>query len=255
MTLVGAVALLERWNGRRLALFAASLVLLGELRHYYAAMIGWIAIMVAGVWPEWTWRDRVWRLSALVLAVGLALQVVTGTFLASGMRFETVMRYVRLSDDGAGTAAAKAGGYRIGETGGRSEAVADRSVGGWARSAGFVLFGRFEPLGSAGEVMAVAFAPEWLLSFLLIPLAIVAVWHALRQHQWLIVLPAGFTAAMVLLLTYVHGEPWSTIRFRSVYWPVLLVLASGGLSAVLQARRSNLADRGAAPCATRAGFD
>jgi hypothetical protein len=252
MAVVAAVTLLERWNWRRVALFAASLVLLGELRHYYAAIIGWITIMAVAVWPSWTWRDRLPRLGALVLAVGLALQVVTGTFLASGMRYETVMRYVRLSD---GRAEKIRPGYRIGETGGRAEAAGDRTLGGWARSAGFVLFGRFEPLGGTGAVMAVALAPEWLLSFLLLPLAIVAVWGALRERDWLIVVPAGFTIAMLLLLTYIHGEPWTTIRFRSVYWPVFLVLASGGVVLVLRAQGLQLANRGTTPCASRVGLD
>jgi hypothetical protein len=242
MSLVAAVTLAQFWSWRRLALFAASLVLLGELRHYYAAMIGWIAIAVAGAaaWPDAQWRNRAIRLAALIGAVGFALQLVTGTFLASGMRHETIMRYVRMSDSVALPTNAAGLGYRMGETGGRPERVQPQPAGAWVRNGWFVLFGRFEPVAGAGPVMAVVMAFEWLLSFLLVPLVVYSVWDGLRNGHHLILIPAGFVTAMVLLLTYTHGDPWSTIRFRAVYWPVFLILASGGIAAFLRARQSTL---------------
>jgi hypothetical protein len=88
--------------------------------------------------------------------------------------------------------------------------------------------------------MAVAMSFEWLLSFLLVPLVVLSVWNGLRNGHLLIVIPAGFVAAMLLLLTYTHGEPWTTIRFRAVYWPVFLILASGGVAALLRARLATL---------------
>jgi hypothetical protein len=238
MALVATVTVIEEWSWLRLALFAASLVLLGELRHYYAAMIGWIAICVAAVaaWPGDRWLDRATRLAALTVVVGFALQLVTGTFLASGMRYETIMRYVRVPDSGALPTSATGLGYRIGETGGQPERAAAQTPHAWGRSAWFVLFGRFEPVAGAGRVMAVALSFEWLLSFLLVPLVVFSVWDGLRNGHLLIVIPAGFVAAMLLLLTYTHGEPWTTIRFRAVYWPVFLILASGGVAAFLRAR-------------------
>ena len=242
MSLVAALTLTQRWSWRRLALFAASLVLLGELRHYYASMIGWIVIAVAGAaaWPEEAWRSRAIRLAALTAAVGFALQLVTGTFLASGMRHETIMRYVRVSDPGAPPANATSLGYRVGETAGKPERVPEQTSGTLVRNGWFVLFGRFEPVAGAGPVMALAMAFEWLLSFLLVPLVVFSVWYGLRNGHQLILIPAGFVTAMVLLLTYTHGDPWSTIRFRAVYWPVFLILASGGVAAFLRARQSTL---------------
>jgi hypothetical protein len=171
---------------------------------------------------------------AFTLLVGFALQIVTGTFLASGMRYETIMRYVRTAEPSLDTTGA---GYRTGETGGRPELATDRTVGGWIRAGAFVLFGRFESEGGAGRVMALALMPEWLLSFVLVPLVIVAVYDGVWHGRPLILIPAAFLGALVLLLTYIYSEPWTTIRFRSVYWPVFLILAAGGLTTFARRRQ------------------
>jgi hypothetical protein len=235
LSLVGAVAVTSRGGIARATLFAASLVLLGALRHYFAAMIGWIALGAVAVWPGIDLRRRAIRVATLTLAVGIALNIVTGTFLGSGMRFETITRYVRTgepSDPDRSTAR----GAAIGETAGRAERATDRTLGGWMRAGAFVVFGRFESDGGAGRIMALALAPEWLLSFLMVPLVVAAVWDGAWQRRPLVLIPAVFVAAMVLLLTYIHSEPWTTIRFRSVYWPVFLVLAAGGVTVVARRR-------------------
>jgi hypothetical protein len=236
LALIGAVAVVARSGIAQTAMFAASLVLLGALRHYYAAIIGWIAVAAVALWPGVDFRTRAVRLLTVTLLVGVALQIVTGTFLGSGMRYETVMRYVRSGEPE--TPETTGAGYRIGETGGRAERATDRTLGGWIEAGTFVLFGRFESAGGAGRVMAAALMPEWLLSFALIPLVLFAMYDAVRQGRLLILIPAAFLGAMILLLTYIHSEPWSTIRFRSVYWPVLLVLAAGGVAALARRRQS-----------------
>jgi len=228
LALIGAVAVISRWGIARAVLFAGSLVLLGALRHYYAALIGWVAVAAAALWPGMDIRSRAVRLATLTLAVGFALQIVTGSFLAHGLRYETVMRY---GSNGSG-------GYRIGETAGRPELATNRTLGGWVRAGAFVLFGRFESVGDTGKVVAIGLAPEWLLSFVLIPLAIVAVYDDVRHGRRLVLIPAVFLVGMVLLLTYIHFDPWSTIRFRSVYWPVLLVLAAEGVTVFARRRQS-----------------
>jgi hypothetical protein len=237
LALIGAVAVTSRWGIARAALFAASLVLLGAMRHYYAAIIGWIALAAVAAWPGVDLRNRALRVVALTVLVGFALQIVTGTFLASGMRYETIMRYVRTGEPSPGTmGTGTVTGYRVGETAGRPELATDRTAGGWIRAAAFVLFGRFESEGGAGRVMALALMPEWLLSFVLVPLVIVAVYDGVWHGRPFILIPGAFLGALVLLLTYIYSEPWTTIRFRSVYWPVFLILAAGGLTAFARRR-------------------
>jgi hypothetical protein len=235
MTLVAGVGVLERWSVTRVALFGGALVAVGELRHYYAAIIGWLALGLAGAWPGLHWRERIIRSATMLVVVGAALHVVTGSFLATGMRYETAMRYVRLQTSDRAVAA-PGQGFRLGETSGSAVAAGARTPGEWVRAGAFVLLGRFEPDGGTGRVLAAALAPEWILSFALLPLAFVTLWTAVRDRRWLIALPAGFIGAMFLLLTYIHADPWTTVRFRSVYWPVFLVLAAGGAVTLLRAR-------------------
>jgi hypothetical protein len=219
--------------------FAASLVVLGAMRHYYAAILGWITLAAVVVWPGVDLRNRITRVAVLTIMIGVALQIVTGSFLGTGMRYETIMRYVRTGEPTS--AETTAAGYRIGETGGRPELATDRTMGGWIRAGTFVLFGRFESEGGAGRVMALALMPEWLLSFVLVPLVLIAVFDGVTHDRPLILIPAAFVGALVCLLTYIHSEPWSTIRFRSVYWPTFLILAAGGLTALARRRQPTMA--------------
>ena len=121
----------------------------------------------------------------------------------------------------------------LGDTTGTGERATLRSPGALARSVFFVALGRFDPRGSAGRVMSLILMPEWLLGFVLWPLACAGVAAALARRETAVALPAAFVLALVGLFAWTHGDDWTTFRLRSVYWPELLVLAAGGVPVVL----------------------
>jgi hypothetical protein len=49
------------------------------------------------------------------------------------------------------------------------------------------------------------------------------------------------------LFTWVHGEEWTTYRFRNLYWPVLLIFVAGGLSRTYDWWHEHRRDRLATP--------
>ena len=239
------VRLLQRWSRPRCAGFALSIYALAVMRHYYAGILAWLllgwVIVLAG-----HWRQRALRGAAVLLLVGCALQLATGSFMLLSLRGETIMRYVAFTDrqPEAAPPAAEAKRSRsieeeiplprtdglslMGDTMGAGEVAGRRSIGELTKSSLFVMFGRFTARGSAGRVMEWILMPEWLLAFALWPLAGIAVYVSVKQGQTPILLPAAFIAALVALLGWTHGDDWTTIRFRSVCWPELLVLAAGG---------------------------
>jgi hypothetical protein len=52
----------------------------------------------------------------------------------------------------------------------------------------------------------------------------------IRRGQFAVLIPAAYVGAIMALFTWLHGEEWTTYRFRNLYWPVLLIFVAGGLS-------------------------
>jgi hypothetical protein len=48
------------------------------------------------------------------------------------------------------------------------------------------------------------------------------------RRQVLPLLPIAFVAALIVILAYTHGDDWTTLRFRVMYWPMYLMLAAAG---------------------------
>lgn len=245
VTLAAAVALVQRWTLQRWLLLLGAVFLLGELRHYYAAMIGWLSIVAFTLFSSLPVRRRNLPAVALLLSIGFVLQAVSGTFLATSMSEETVVRYVPLEPEAglpsSGSSSGSSSGYSpLGATSGRGETTS-RTLSGLLRSLWFVLVGRFESRTGAGRVFAAITWPEWLLNFALLPIVTWVSLSALRRRDIPVALVAAFVAGMVLLLAWTHGDDWSTFRFRAVYWPAYLTLAAPGmvhLYTVWESRRS-----------------
>jgi 4-amino-4-deoxy-L-arabinose transferase-like glycosyltransferase len=236
VTLAAAVALVQRWTVPRWLLLLGAVFLLGELRHYYAAMIGWLSIAAFTVFSSLPVRRRNPRAVALLVSLGFVLQAVTGTFLATSMTEETVVRYVPLEPE----AGLPSGYSPSGAISGRGETAA-LSWSGLLRSLWFVLVGGFEARTGTGRVFAAITWPEWLLNFALLPLVAWVSFSALRRRDIPVALVSVFVAGMILLLAWTYGDDWSTFRFRAVYWPAYLTLAAAGvvhLYTVWESRRS-----------------
>jgi 4-amino-4-deoxy-L-arabinose transferase-like glycosyltransferase len=240
-----AVLLVRRWSIGRWVLLLTSLVVLGELRHYYAVIVGWLTLAAFVFLNNLAWRRRAGALVALLLSMGWVLQLVTGTFLGLSLDDETVVRYViaepawpgARAQVPASAPASPATTYSaIGQTTGAAAPVSNdgRHL---AASLLFVLFGRFEGRHGAGETLARVMWPEWLASFALAPLALLGLWRALRERHFEVLLPAAFIAIVVALLAWTHGDDWTTFRFRALYWPLYLVIAAHGVTAVAAYRR------------------
>lgn len=224
-SLAGVIAL-RHWGWPTLGAFSGVVVVLGWIRHYYAPIVGWVFLIMLSVWPNLRWSERTRRVCIGLLVVGAALWIATGSFLAVGMRHETVRRYVASefeSPDDIERA------LEFGGTAGRGERVV---MGLRAAAVGVphVLFDRFEPRGSVGTVMHWILLPDWLLSFLFVPLAVVGTIRASSRGRPEALLVAGITAGVVLILALAYGDAWTTIRLRAIYWPLVLVLASDPLA-------------------------
>jgi hypothetical protein len=72
--------------------------------------------------------------------------------------------------------------------------------------------------------------PEALWSVLLIPLAAAGFVAGIRRGQLAVLIPAAYIGAIMALFTWLHGEEWTTYRFRNLYWPVLLILVAAGIT-------------------------
>lgn len=242
LSLLCMTVLLQRWKWRWYLLFLASLALLGELRYYYAAVLGWLSIIsyltLAGI----PWARRLATGTVLVVSVGLVLEIVAGTFLGWSMLNESRfrVRYVRsapLTTVEAQAPQLTPAGAHVQQA--RKTPLAGVGVEpgrrlddwrGFLNAVIFTAFGRFRPEQSVGRVLAIVLFPDWLLSLVLTPLAVWAVVEQTRTRRWGVLLPAGFVVVMLLGLAWVHGDEWTTYRLRLVYWPVLLILAGGGIA-------------------------
>lgn len=239
LALVAIVALVRRrtwvsWLGLMVAL-----LLLGELRHYYAALLGWLSIVAFTVFGRPPWRRWASDGAVLVASVGFVLLAVTGTFLGTSMFQETVVRYV--PDESTVSETARHSDYStLGETSGHGERLNMRNPRDVLRSLRFVVFGRFSSRGEAGRTMALATAPEWFINFALVPLALWAGILALRQPNRLLLVSCTFVGGMILLLAITHGDDWSTFRFRAIYWPVYLMIGAAGAVQVYQSVTSSV---------------
>jgi hypothetical protein len=111
----------------------------------------------------------------------------------------------------------------------------------------FVLFGRVRARSDGGQFSSVFLLPEALWSVLLIPLAAVGILAGLRRGQLAVLIPAAYIGAIMALFTWLHGEEWTTYRFRNLYWPVLLILVAGGITWVYEWWAARRLTRGTLP--------
>ncbi|MEO8077440.1 MAG: hypothetical protein ABI818_14010 [Acidobacteriota bacterium] len=109
-------------------------------------------------------------------------------------------------------------------------ATRPENVGELLRNLRFVLFGRVSARADGGQFASLFLLPEALWSGLLLPLAAAGVFAGVRRGQLAVLIPAAYVAAIMALFTWLHGEEWTTYRFRNLYWPMLLILVAGGIS-------------------------
>lgn len=238
LAIAAAVLLIKRWTMMRLAGLLGAIYSLGALRHYYAPMVGWLAIVGYAVCATSAWPRRLSQLAVLVVSLGLVLEAVTGTFLGANTPSETVTRYVWASAPSSLQAPSlsspqahspdRGATSLLGDTSGYGERVSGFDLSRFTRSVLFVLVGGFDARDGTGRVFELINWPEWLANFVLLPLAFWAFVNSVLRRQLLPILPAAFVAGLVLVLAYTHGDDWSTFRFRVVYWPVYLMLAAAG---------------------------
>ena len=271
IVLLCCVRLISRWSVGLLAGLTGALIILGQLRHYYGAVLGWLCVIGFLIFSTGRTRTRFVHSVAVVLAVGVALWTFTGTFMATRMRHEQVRRYVTVGsassvhpDDAArestsaveaprdatapsdvappsrssassyGVTARRNTDYSLqGEHVGKAVDVQATRVTELGQALGYVAFGRFEARGDAGRVLALLLYPEWLLTFVMLPLAVVGIARALSRGAYGAYVGAGFVGALMLVLAWAHGDEWTTYRFRVIYLPILLVFTAGGLAPTL----------------------
>jgi hypothetical protein len=94
----------------------------------------------------------------------------------------------------------------------------------------FVLFGRVHGRADGGQFASLFLLPEALWSIVLLPFAITGVLVAVGRGQFAVLIPAAYTVIIMLVLSWLHGDEWSTYRFRNLYWPVLLIFVAGGMT-------------------------
>jgi hypothetical protein len=257
LTVIALIKIMDRWSWLRLAAVFATLLALGELRHYWAAILGWLSLPAYVALAQSPWRKRMAEFGVLFIVVGIALWIVTGSFFAYASRRESATRYVSVSPGAANEQAAKRDGLPqrggadrdarehgsgdeeqelngpppfSGETLGRAEAATRpagvREVLGnlW-----FVLFGRVHARPDAGQYASKLLLPESLWSFVLLPLAVGGFLLALASGRRAALVPAAYIAAIIAILTWLRGDDWNTYRFRGLYWSMLLVFAAAGV--------------------------
>ena len=239
-----AIRLVHRWGFVRLGLFVVSLWALGGVRVYYGAILGWLMVAGYPILARTTIRRRLLTSAAVFVAVGLVLKVLTTSFMGTGLRNDTPRRYVTATKQQSAPSVSSPTddpAAPFGTTGTRPPPrpttvgmaqPAPLPENPWELAArlAFVLFGRWEPRNGEGRIMSMLLRPEWLLTFLLVPLGGWSVWQALRRGFYEALLPAGFIAANILLLTWIHGDAWTTYRLKAVYWPLFLTMAAAGAS-------------------------
>ncbi|MEO6237505.1 MAG: hypothetical protein ABIQ52_10950 [Vicinamibacterales bacterium] len=274
LVLVAGVLTIQRPTVRRVLGLMAAVWILTELRHYWGTLAAYLVIAGSLLFGAPRWSRRIGNTAIVATAMGLALWVVTESFLGLGIRHETVRKYIAVAPTEAGqsgSARASTSDSPGAQPGSRSTAASMRN--GAAADAGraipysgptlgvpaparrptlkelagnlmFVLFGRVRARVDGGQFASVFLLPEALWSVLLIPLAVAGFVVAVRRGQLAVLIPAAYVAAIMALFTWVHGEEWTTYRFRNLYWPELLVLVAGGVTWAYEwwaARRSQAA--------------
>ena len=259
LVLVAGVLTIQRPTVRRVLGLMAAAWMLTELRHYWGTLAAYLVIAGSLVFGA-RWPRRIANTAIVAAAMGLALWVVTETFLGLGIRHETVRKYVAIAPTERGQqspSTAATATPPAAQTDFRGTSPSPRvTAAGDARAAlpysgptlgvpapaqrptlkelagnlMFVLFGRVRARSDGGQFASVFLLPEALWSVLLIPLAIAGLVVAVRRGQLAVLIPAAYVAAIMALFTWVHGEEWTTYRFRNLYWPELLVLVAGGVS-------------------------
>jgi len=226
-TVLSGVSIIKTWGWVRFGSFLGCLMLLGSLRIYYAALLGWLSLGMYSFLSSASLRYKVLLLVPVTLSIGLALQTVTGSFLAMDTTTETLARHIMQTDDGSDSEVE----YLTfpPDLGDLGELIVRLPA---------VLFGRFDSRAGVGLLMSIFLFPEWLATFAILPLAYWGLINAIRQRRYESLLPAAYVCVMVLVLAWTHGDPWTTYRHRATYWPFVLVLAGGGISLALRARTS-----------------
>jgi hypothetical protein len=221
-TVLAGFLSLSRLGWRNVVMFLASLLVLGSVRRYYAVILSWLTILVYLLYPKMRFRFKMIGLLSLTISTSLALLLLTGSLMGAGLTTETLGRYIV------------------------TEGYADAEVEylefppdpvQLLSNLPSVLFGRFDSRAGVGQLMSLLLFPEWLATFLLIPLACWGLVTAVKRGRYEALLPAGFICVMMLVLAWIHGDIWTTYRFRASYWPLLLVLAAGGASVAFSAIR------------------
>jgi hypothetical protein len=258
VTVIAAVAAVKRWGILQLAAVAGSIVLLGMLRHYYAAILGWVIIIAFVVAHRATMPLKLMRGGAMLLLVGLAQYPSTGSFLATSIGGETQVDDAEavLAGDispagpvapppqpapgptpAAPPSSIPTASEKTAESTSRPDVLGDTLPTALPARAATVLFGRFVPRGDTGRVASVILTPDWLMALVLTPLALVGFIRAMWQRHYEVLVPAMFVGAMLGVLSLMAVDSWAIYRFRSIYWPLLLTLAAGGAVWVLETVR------------------
>jgi len=219
-TVLGFLSIMRSFGRARFGMFMGCLVCLGFIRSYYAAVLGWLCLMGFLLLPQVPLRYKVLLVVPLTIAIGLALQTVTGTLLALNVPSETMARYVVTDGSDSEVEYLEFPPDPV-------EVILNLPV---------VMFGRFESRAGVGQVMTLLLLPEWMATFAIVPLAGCGLRDAMRRRQYDVLLPAAFVCIMLLVLAWMHGDAWTTYRHRASFWPLLLVLAGGGASMLLQGR-------------------
>jgi hypothetical protein len=246
LVLIAALLTIERPTWRRGLALIASVWFLAELRHYWGALLGNVAIAGSFLAAPGRWPHRVARAAIVATTVWLALWAVTGTLLGVDFRRETGRKYVTLPNAAPAVTSPRvlapppsqpseppAGKPHIPDSGptlGEARAATWPTLPELRNNVSFILFGRVRAHADGGQYAARFLLPEALWSVLLLPLAVAGVVRALRQGQTAVLIPAAHVVGVMALFAWLHGDEWTTYRFRNVYWPVLLIFAAGGLS-------------------------
>ncbi|MGH9340441.1 MAG: hypothetical protein ACRD1R_12845 [Acidobacteriota bacterium] len=221
---LAALRLVRRPATGNVLMLLLTLLLLGSVRHFYAAVLGWLSLLAYLFLAESSGLRKVITSISLGLLMGGVLFAVSGSFLALDLIGETQIRYIVREDIRSAT-------VQYVEFPPNPRTV--------LANLPYVLFGRFSSRGETGGVMALVFMPEWILSFVLIPLACCGTVRSVRQGNRAALIPAGFASVVFVILAWLYGDPWTIYRFRTTIWPLVLILAAGGFcSMVAQAARA-----------------
>lgn len=223
-TVISFLAIVDRWSWKTVGVFLASLTFLAGVRHYQAVVLVWLSPLGYLVCANMPLRRKIFR-------IGLIVAFVSLVFYANGGEYASVL----ISTAGEIKARYVAAEGREADVEYVKFPPDPRLV---ISNLPFVLFGRFDAGAGSAQFMSLLLFPEWVANFLITPLAFWAAIVACRQKRYGVLYPVLFICFMMLLLAWLHGDVATTYRHRSHYWPLLLVLAGGGLSFLLRHRVS-----------------